>query len=337
MLKYIRNWWMNCKKDFKSEQIMMIIDAENDIDEIKKFFVSSNDRYNREFVYYCYDELKQLTDVDTKTVARMLEGDCVVLSRQPFPIQRWLNGLGVANEKITIPFHEVRCSYLNTNMYKDCWGNEIVSFGEVNTNIRLKGWCSKIVLKDGVKISGGGEFNIGSNCLLLIEQGCRLQGHWSIRLEDNTELIIGRESSLEDFAISVRARTRIGKNFRCGKGLEIIAEENNPIYIGDDVLLSSNVHIRSGNGHSLFDLTQQLNISNYDLSISIGNHVWVGQDVTIIGKTDIGNDCVVGAKSLVKITTESNKLMYGNPAKVGREAINWDYTNGMNFDEFCKL
>ncbi len=53
--------------------------------------------------------------------------------------------------------------------------------------------------------------------------------------------------------------------------------------------------------------------------ISIGNNVWIGADVSILPGVTIGDNCVIGAKSLVSKDIPSGVLAFGNPCRVIRE------------------
>lgn len=66
-------------------------------------------------------------------------------------------------------------------------------------------------------------------------------------------------------------------------GLFITCRDQDVI-IGYDCLISSDVKIRSSDSHKVFELegTEQINKSTSP--ISIGEHVWIGQDV-FIGET----------------------------------------------------
>lgn len=50
--------------------------------------------------------------------------------------------------------------------------------------------------------------------------------------------------------------------------------------------------------------------------INIGNKVFVGWDAMILPNVTIGNDCIIGAKSVVTKNIPSNSIVAGNPAKV---------------------
>jgi len=52
-----------------------------------------------------------------------------------------------------------------------------------------------------------------------------------------------------------------------------------------------------------------------NLPVNIGNNVWIGGNVIIIGGISIGNNCVIGAGSLVNINIPDNCVVVGNPCK----------------------
>lgn len=52
------------------------------------------------------------------------------------------------------------------------------------------------------------------------------------------------------------------------------------------------------------------------LPVSIGDNVFIGQHATILMGTTIGNNCIIGASSLVKGVFPDNVVIAGNPAKI---------------------
>lgn len=55
------------------------------------------------------------------------------------------------------------------------------------------------------------------------------------------------------------------------------------------------------------------------LPVTIGNNVWIGGDVTILPGVSIGDNTVIGAKSLVAEDIPSNVVAFGNPCRVRRK------------------
>lgn len=57
-------------------------------------------------------------------------------------------------------------------------------------------------------------------------------------------------------------------------------------------------------------------LNNYvEEEIYIGSNVWIGANVTILKGTKIGDNCVIGAGSVVKGVFNTNTLIAGSPAK----------------------
>lgn len=52
--------------------------------------------------------------------------------------------------------------------------------------------------------------------------------------------------------------------------------------------------------------------------ITIGNDVWIGDNVTVVGGTSIADGCVIGAKSVVRGETVPYGVYVGNPARLIR-------------------
>jgi acetyltransferase-like isoleucine patch superfamily enzyme len=53
--------------------------------------------------------------------------------------------------------------------------------------------------------------------------------------------------------------------------------------------------------------------------IRVGNNVWFGGGVKVLPGVTIGDNCVIGAGSVVTHDIPANSLAYGNPCKVVRE------------------
>ena len=102
-----------------------------------------------------------------------------------------------------------------------------------------------------------------------------------------------------------------------------ITEKNCSITIGHDCMLSKNIIFRNGDSHAIFDKESGIRL-NKPGSISIGDHVWIGQDVLLLKNSSIPSGSVIGAKSLVtKAFNDECSILAGNPAKIVRSNILW--------------
>jgi acetyltransferase-like isoleucine patch superfamily enzyme len=87
------------------------------------------------------------------------------------------------------------------------------------------------------------------------------------------------------------------------------------IKIGSKCAIAAGVNIIDSNGHRL-DSTDRNKQRDNPESIIIGNNVWIGLNAIILKGTNIGDNSVVSAGSVVKGHFPENSLISGNPAKI---------------------
>lgn len=58
--------------------------------------------------------------------------------------------------------------------------------------------------------------------------------------------------------------------------------------------------------------------------VIIGEHVWIGSNVTILKDVQIGDGCIVGANAVVTRSVPARCMVGGNPAKVIKENVEWE-------------
>ena len=102
----------------------------------------------------------------------------------------------------------------------------------------------------------------------------------------------------------------------------LILTEGKKIIIQDNCLFSHDVTLRTGDSHSIFD-SQGKRINRAD-DIMIASHVWVGNKVTILKGTSLGENCVVGTGAICTGGDFSNSVLCGVPARVTKSDITWD-------------
>lgn len=117
----------------------------------------------------------------------------------------------------------------------------------------------------------------------------------------------------------------VGNDTEFAGKIHIACTEASKCVIGRDCLFSSEIVIRSGDSHSIFD-ESGIRI-NPAKDVIIGDHVWIGYRVLVTKGAMIQNDCVVGTGSVVTRKTEkgSNVVLAGVPAKHVKEHIDWYY------------
>jgi acetyltransferase-like isoleucine patch superfamily enzyme len=162
---------------------------------------------------------------------------------------------------------------------------------------------NRILLGDDVGLSKCTIIIKGENNHLLIKDGSRLR--------NMTIEIVGNGCSIE-----------IGEKCLIGHGCYLSAkEENIHLIIGDECMLSRNVTILTSDGHPIFHHHQRI---NYPQSITIGNHVWLADDVTVLKGSEVGSFSVVGIHSVVTKSIPEETIAVGIPARIVKTAIRWE-------------
>lgn len=112
---------------------------------------------------------------------------------------------------------------------------------------------------------------------------------------------------------------RVGDRTRFIGKIDGFGSEPYLIEIGEDCLISDNVHFHTHDGG-----VKVLNTAGYFggermdkmARIKIGNNCFLGSGCRIMMGVTIGNNCIVGANSLVTKSVPDNSVVAGMPAKV---------------------
>jgi virginiamycin A acetyltransferase len=104
----------------------------------------------------------------------------------------------------------------------------------------------------------------------------------------------------------------------------IDSSKDAPVTIGKYCAIAHNLRIRTRNHHTGYINMQHTFQRRYDFPelvitkgiITIGNGVWIGDNVTILPGVQIGNGAVIGAGSIVTKSIPPYSIAVGNPAKV---------------------
>ena len=90
------------------------------------------------------------------------------------------------------------------------------------------------------------------------------------------------------------------------------------IVIGHAVAISKSVTIRDGDSHVIDGKNP---ISG---PITIGNHVWIGLNATILKGVSVGDGAVIAAGAVVTRDVPANALVGGVPARIIRSNVTWE-------------
>ena len=151
----------------------------------------------------------------------------------------------------------------------------------------------------------------------------------------NTRFILRNNSNkiyIKDSASIVQRYINMGGGeFIVGKSFHSIYNNRfyigcQKVHIGDACLFSRYICFYASDGHFIYDLETNncINLSNNEDIIKIGDRVWICDSVMVLKNSEILNDSVVGAKSLInKKFCESNVIIAGNPGKIVKRGIYW--------------
>lgn len=164
-----------------------------------------------------------------------------------------------------------------------------------------------------------------NNTIVLGEASAFIACNIQIRGDDHL-LDIGARGIFNQCAFKFEdhhARINIGNDTTIHKDGEISAVEPfSSVEIGDGCMFASNIDIRNTDSHSILDRNTGVRI-NPGKNIVIGNRVWAGAYVTILKGVCIGNNSIIGIRSLVNKNIPEHCLAAGIPAKVIRTDVDW--------------
>lgn len=93
------------------------------------------------------------------------------------------------------------------------------------------------------------------------------------------------------------------------------------VTIGDNALFAAGIKITDAT-HNIDDVNVLTKVSIVDTEeVSIGKNCWLGFDVNVIMGGQIGQNCVIGSKSLVNKKIPSNVIAVGVPAKIIKKRL----------------
>lgn len=132
-----------------------------------------------------------------------------------------------------------------------------------------------------------------------------------------TEIELGKYSKLEfgkmikmrsgtKIKVRDRAEVKIGENTSFNYGCLVISHEK--VIIGKDVQFGPNVLIYD-HDHDFKTKGGLKDLKYITSPVEIGNNVWIGANTIILRGTIIGDNCVVGAGSIIKGVFKENLMI----------------------------
>jgi maltose O-acetyltransferase len=153
---------------------------------------------------------------------------------------------------------------------------------------------------------------------IVVREG-HFYGKAQLHARDDAEINIGTNFRCEnDVRLNAfhKGKLLIGNNVGIGAFSILNAIES--ITIGDDVIISSHVHIIDAD-HGINKGAAVRSQPYSTAPIKIGNDVWIGNGVTILKGVQIGDGAIIGAGSVVTKDIEPYAIAVGVPAHKIRE------------------
>ena len=196
---------------------------------------------------------------------------------------------------------------------------EICEEDKTHINLSIQGKGNTVLIK---KLCSGitGKINIslaGNNCRIIIDEGVWVSGflnigagqiHPNFGAINNTSIFIGKKTSFETCNIT-------------------LFNSNSVLEIGEQCMFSFGINIFHTDAHPIYNL-DKTKILNKVKTLKIGNHTWVGANVSILKNCIIPDDCIIGWGSVVSskscIDLDAHCALSGNPAVVVKRNVTWD-------------
>lgn len=132
----------------------------------------------------------------------------------------------------------------------------------------------------------------------------------------------GKASIGHGSKLSVRGNLTLGADFNMTAESTIVCAHQ--ISFGNDCLLSWDILIMDTDEHPIYN--QDGIRTNPDKPILVGNHVWIGCKCTLLKGTEIPNNTVVAAGTLLTSAfSGENQVIGGNPPAILKSNVRWEH------------
>ncbi|WP_338208977.1 sugar O-acetyltransferase [Lactiplantibacillus paraxiangfangensis] len=165
-------------------------------------------------------------------------------------------------------------------------------------------------------------------------QAMLAKGRRLVQVINTTTDVATRQAAITDLFHQVGQRVTLNGHFEAIYGDHIslgddvfingncFFQDSNRITLGDRVIIAPDTKFYCGE-HSL-DATKRFGtrpdgsryLITYTEPITVGNDVWIGGNVTVIGGVHIGNNVIIAAGAVVTRDVSDNCVAGGVPAKV---------------------
>lgn len=132
----------------------------------------------------------------------------------------------------------------------------------------------------------------------------------------NQYLMIGNLNTFDSMSVirTQGGNITIGNSNYFGDRCQIMGLGN--VEIKDHCMIAANVFISSSNHDYSNPHSDDYLLKEIGRKTTIGNHVWIGANSSILAGVTIGNYCIIGAGSVVTKNIPDYHIAVGNPCKL---------------------
>ena len=91
-------------------------------------------------------------------------------------------------------------------------------------------------------------------------------------------------------------------------------------------MFGHNTVLMGSDSHPIYDYQTKEIRNKAQRGITIGKHCWIGNDTRILKAVSVPDDSIIGLGSVViKSFEESHCVIAGNPARIVKHGVTWDF------------
>ncbi|MGL4671547.1 MAG: acyltransferase [Cetobacterium sp.] len=171
------------------------------------------------------------------------------------------------------------------------------------TKVKILGENNSFEIEDRAFLKNSKISVKGNNNKILIKKGCDLKNVKIFMEENNSEIIVG-------------------ENTTCA-GAKILSQEGKKVVLGQSCILSYDIEIRNCDSHKIYSKETNERI-NPAKDIIIGDRVWIGMRAIILKGSEVGDDSIIAAGSIIVGKVDRNSIVAGVPGNEIKNDIYWE-------------
>lgn len=223
-------------------------------------------------------------------------------------------------------------SLVNKNyiLFYNNFNNNKLSFRSyifLKVSIKIKGKLNSVQFKKNSRIKNSKLIVIGNKNIIFINDDASINNLNLVIKGSGNYVEIGKETKISKLDITISSNSSkliIGNKTTVSGFSEIIIKEGESIQIGRDCMISRGVIFRTSDSHSIVSVKDKKRV-NFAKSILIGDHVWIGQNVSILKGSEIKQNSIIASNTTITKRIDDTNVVIGSvPAKILKTNVNWD-------------